>query len=207
MNSLVESLRFISQELPKKGDILNELDGWAGDGDLGVTVSTAASVILGLLPELTDATVAVILRQCGSAVASKAPSTAGTLIAIGMLKAAESATEAQSDATTLARLLEASLLGISEFGGADLGSKTMLDALAPAAAAAVEVAERGGELVDALVAAAAAADTGAKATVTMKPRHGRAGWLAERSVGHEDGGARLIAMLLEAGVQSLSVSE
>jgi dihydroxyacetone kinase-like protein len=204
MNGLLEALRSISEEVRERADELNELDGWAGDGDLGVTVSTAAGVVLGLLPELEEATVQSVLKQCGSAVAREAPSTAGTLIAAGLLRAAQVASDAQGDAVTLARLLEASLAGITELGGAQLGSKTMLDALGPAAKAATEAAARGEGLACALGAAADAADRGAKATVSMQPRHGRAGWLVERSIGHEDGGARLVAMVLAAAARSMS---
>ena len=91
MSALLEVLRSISEELPKRADELNELDSWAGDGDLGVTVSTAAGVVLALLPELGDATVQRVLTQCGMAVAREAPSTAGTLIAAGLLRAAQAA--------------------------------------------------------------------------------------------------------------------
>jgi dihydroxyacetone kinase-like protein len=204
MNGLLEALRSISEEMRERANELNELDGWAGDGDLGVTVSTAAGVILGLLPELEEATTQNVLKQCGTAVAREAPSTAGTLIATGLLRAAQAASDAQGDAATLARLLEASRAGISELGGAQLGSKTMLDALVPAVKAATEAAARGESLAYALGAAADAADVGAKATVSMQPRHGRAGWLAERSIGHEDGGARLVAMVLAAASRSMS---
>jgi dihydroxyacetone kinase len=71
----------------------------------------------------------------------------------------------------------------------------MLDALMPAAAAANEPAAT---TAAALAAAATAADAGAAATTTMTARFGRASWLAERSAGHEDAGARLVAIMLAA---------
>lgn len=203
MSGLLEALRSISEELRKRADELNELDGWAGDGDLGVTVSTAAGVVLGLLPRLGEATVQGVLAQCGMAVAREAPSTAGTLIAAGLLRAAQAASEAKGDAATLARLLEAGQAGIADLGRAEPGSKTMLDALGPATDAASEAATRGESLASAVEAAAAAADMGAKATASMQPRHGRAGWLAQRSIGHEDGGARLVAIVLAAAARSV----
>jgi dihydroxyacetone kinase-like protein len=61
-------------------------------------------------------------------------------------------------------------------------------------------------LEDAIIAAAQAADEGARATAAMQARHGRAGWLVERSAGHEDGGARLIAILLAAAAASMTES-
>lgn len=205
MKGLLEALRSISEEMRERADVLNELDGWAGDGDLGVTIAMAADVILGVLPGLEGATVQDVLKQCGNAVAREAPSTAGTLIATGLLRAGQAAKSVQGQAATLAELLEAARAGIAELGGAQLGSKTMLDALAPAAKAAAEAAARGDGLAGALDAAAEAADMGAKATVSMRPRHGRAGWLPERSVGHEDGGARLVAMMLAAAARSMAI--
>jgi dihydroxyacetone kinase-like protein len=207
MNGLLVALRCVSEEVRDRADELNELDGRAGDGDLGVTVAMAAAVVLGLLPELEGATVETVLNRCGSAVAREAPSTAGTLIAMALLRAGRAAVNgAESDAATLACLLEAARAGIAERGKAERGSKTMLDALAPAAEAAADAADRGESLSRALAAAAEAADAGAKATVSMLPRHGRAGWLPERSIGHEDAGARLVAIILAAAARSLSTA-
>jgi dihydroxyacetone kinase-like protein len=78
----------------------------------------------------------------------------------------------------------------------------MLDALSPAVSAARELARSGGSLSRALEVAAQAADTGATATATMVPRFGRAAWLAERSAGHEDAGARLVAIILDCAARS-----
>lgn len=205
MSDLLEALRSISEQVLEATDELNALDGWAGDGDLGVTVATAASAVLGLLPKLEGATLDSVLMECGRTVAREAPSTAGTLLATGLLSAGQAAKGAQSDATSFATLLEAARAGIAERGQAQLGSKTMLDALAPASKAATVAAARGESLTGALGAAAEAAEEGARATVSMQPRHGRAGWLPERSFGHEDAGARLIAMILVAAVRSMSI--
>ena len=71
-------------------------------------------------------------------------------------------------------------------------------ALVPAAQAATTSAHEGASLLEALDAAAAAADRGAQATRSMVPRLGRAGWLPERSAGHEDAGARMVAIILLA---------
>ena len=207
MNGLLLALRRVSEEVRDSADELNELDGCAGDGDLGVTVARAAAVVLGVLPELEDATVESVLTRCGSAMAREAPSTAGTLIATGLIRAGRAAVNrAGSDAATLACLLEAARAGIAERGKAERGSKTMLDALAPAAEAAAHAADLGESLSHALAAAAEAANAGAKATITMLPRYGRAGWLPERSIGHEDAGARLIAIILAAAARSLSTA-
>jgi dihydroxyacetone kinase-like protein len=78
----------------------------------------------------------------------------------------------------------------------------MLDALAPAAAAVRRVADAKGGVPTAAREAADAADAGAKATATMAAKVGRAGWLADRAAGHEDAGARLLAMAFEAAART-----
>lgn len=185
--------------------ILNELDGQAGDGDLGVTMTTAARTVIELLPTLEAASAADVLHACGAAVAREAPSTSGTLVAMGLLRAARIVAEGRaSSASVLARALEAASVGIAQRGGAEPGSKTMLDALVPAAQAAADAVTGGQNVEEVIMVAAAAADAGARKTSEMLPRHGRAGWLPDRSVGHEDAGARLIAILLAAVAASLA---
>ena len=79
-------------------------------------------------------------------------------------------------------------------GKAQLGERTLLDALHPAIAALNEAAD----LASGLNAAAIAARNGAKATSQMTPRHGRAGWIGERAKGLEDAGANVIATAFES---------
>jgi dihydroxyacetone kinase-like protein len=204
VSRLTEVIVAVAEQIQASADELNRLDGEAGDGDLGITMRTASSIVLGLLPGIEGQPVADGLRACGLALARGVPSTAGTLVATGLLRAAAAAA-ADSDAEEglppaerLATLLEAACAGIAERGNAQVGSKTMLDSLVPAAEAVRRSADAGEPIQTALFQAAAAADEGARATASMRAVHGRAGWLAERSAGHEDAGARLVAIALSA---------
>src|SRR5437763_1166240 len=148
---------------------LNQLDAVAGDGDLGVTVTAAANALLAIQPEvaaLETQDPAAALRRCGSEVARKAPSTCGTLLATGLLRAARAASEpgyaAAPDVARLAVLLAAAQAGIQERGKSAPGDRTLLDALAPAVDA-LRAAEGAG-LPEALRRAAAAAQAGAEET-------------------------------------------
>lgn len=203
MSDLLDGIRLVAEAVDKSSSELNELDAHAGDGDLGVTMSTASRTVLGLLPDLAGKEPAEVLRTCGASIARYAPSTCGTLVATGFLRAARAA-DAGVGPDAAAVLLDAARGGIAERGKAEPGSKTMLDALAPAASAAVDAATRGLDVAAQLRAASAAAEAGARATALMVPRHGRAGWLAERSAGHEDGGARLVAIVLNAAAEATS---
>jgi phosphoenolpyruvate---glycerone phosphotransferase subunit DhaL len=181
---------------------LNELDAHAGDGDLGVTMTTAARIVLDLLPGLEGSSTPDVLKTCGAAIARGAPSTSGTLVATGLLRAGRVSGEGMSSVSLLAASLDAARAGMQERGKAEVGSKTLLDALVPAIEAVRLAGDNGGDMEAALAAAAHAADAGARSTTTMQPRHGRAGWLVERSAGHEDAGARLIAIMFAAAARS-----
>ncbi|MEK7862752.1 MAG: DAK2 domain-containing protein [Chloroflexota bacterium] len=85
---------------------------------------------------------------------------------------------------------------MEERGRAAVGDKTLLDALAPAAEAAGRAASAGASFTQTLAASAEAARAGADATRAMRPKVGRASWMADRSAGHEDAGAHLVALLL-----------
>jgi dihydroxyacetone kinase-like protein len=203
MSAFLTGVVDVVAEVRRRAPDLNVLDGRAGDGDLGVTMSLAADAVTELLPELETEDLAVALRAVGTAMALKAPSTAGTLVATGLLQAARAVgDEPHGDARSAATLLRAASDAIGDRGSAQPGDKTMVDALAPAAEAALDAAERGCDVAATLGEAADAADRGARATTEMTPRHGRAGWLADRSAGHEDGGARLIAIILGAAAAS-----
>jgi dihydroxyacetone kinase-like protein len=200
---LLDGIAATADAVRNSAPLLNELDANAGDGDLGVTMVTAATTVLDLIPGLAGAAPADVFKTCGTAIARAAPSTSGTLVATALLRAGRVVAEDEvATGSTVAKLLSAALTGIQERGKAEVGAKTMLDALAPAADAAASTAAAGSGVDAALSAAADAAEVGARATAGMTARHGRAGWLADRAAGHEDGGARLVAIILAAASAS-----
>jgi dihydroxyacetone kinase-like protein len=101
-----------------------------------------------------------------------------------------------STAAAFVTALEAATNGIAGIGKASEGEKTMLDALFPASRAARGALDAGGDLAAVTAAARDAADAGAAATIPMLATKGRASYLGERSVGHQDPGATSAALLL-----------
>jgi dihydroxyacetone kinase-like protein len=189
----------VAAGLTRSRDLLNRLDAAAGDGDLGVTAARAADALVELAPSLNGLPPGEVLKAVGMALARRAPSTGGTLIAFACLAAGRAAaTDDASDTAALASLLEAGRDEIARRGKVATGDRTMLDAVAPAARAFREAAEAGATVDACVAAAAAAAGEGATSTKAMEPTTGRAGWLADRARGHEDAGARLIAIVFEA---------
>jgi dihydroxyacetone kinase-like protein len=193
----------VATELLDARDELNRLDGVAGDGDLGLTVSNASRALIELAPSLAELAEADAVRRCGTEIARKAPSTVGTLIAFALMAAAKADVDPEAPAAgRVAGYLEAAAASIEQRGQVATGDRTMLDALAPAAEAAKRVATAGGSVTDLAWEAAAAADSGATSTAAMAAKVGRAGWLADRAAGHEDAGARLVAMAFTAAARA-----
>jgi dihydroxyacetone kinase len=184
-------------------DELNRLDAVAGDGDLGLTVTNGVRALIELAPSLGELSEADAIRRCGTEIARKAPSTGGTLIAFALMAAAKATVDADAPAPErVAAYLEAAAASVAQRGQVAAGDRTMLDALGPAAAAARRIGDGGGSIADLARDAAAAADAGATGTSTMAARVGRAGWLADRAAGHEDAGARLVAMAFAAAAKA-----
>jgi dihydroxyacetone kinase len=200
--SLIQS---VAADLLESRDELNRLDAVAGDGDLGLTVSTAARALIELAPTLAELGEADAIRRCGTELARRAPSTGGTLLAFAFMAAAKAAVDPVAPPLErAAAYLEAAARSIAERGRVAPGDRTMLDALRPAADAVRAAADSPTEVAAAASAAAKAADDGARATASMAAKVGRAGWLAERAAGSEDAGARLIAMAAAAAERRLA---
>jgi dihydroxyacetone kinase len=206
MTVLAVALRRIAADVIAAQDELNRLDRAAGDGDLGITMTAAANAITTALAEVGDSAPAgVMLRRCGAEIARRAPSTAGTLLAGAFLRvgaaAEETAHVAERPIEVIARLAAEAQRSIEQRGRARPGDKTMLDAVAPAAASLRSSADAGLAIADALDRAAEAASEGAASTRTMHARVGRAGWLPERSRDQVDAGAYLIALVIASGAR------
>jgi dihydroxyacetone kinase len=206
--SIADVVLAVAGGLTDARDLLNRLDAAAGDGDLGLTAGRAADALVELAPTLDGLPTGEALKAIGMTLARRAPSTGGTLIAFACLAAARvEPADGQTAATAIADRLDAAGDEIARRGKVSPGDRTMLDALAPAAAAFREAAEAGSSVGACLVAAAEAADRGATATIEMDATTGRAGWLADRARGHEDAGARLIAVIVAAAASVAAVTE
>jgi dihydroxyacetone kinase len=198
-------LTAVGHDLLAGRDQLNELDGVAGDGDLGLTVGSIGRVLLDLAPELGTLDPAAALRTLGMAIGQQAPSTFGTLASMGLLGAARSVQggDGATAVAAVARLVAAAGSAIATRGKAARGDKTLLDALGPAADSLASAVAAGDGLAEALAAAAAAAEQGAEATAAMEPRLGRQAWLADRARGHIDPGARAVAMMFASAARAV----
>jgi phosphoenolpyruvate---glycerone phosphotransferase subunit DhaL len=181
-------------------DHLTQLDAAIGDGDHGVNMDRGFAAVTKALGD-QDGSVppGQLLIVAGKTMVSTVGGASGPLWGMAFRRAGRAlGKEPEFDGPALAHALGAAIEGIRELGAAAPGDKTMVDALVPAEAALRSQLESGAELEEALAAAAEAAEEGAQATVPMQARRGRASYLGERSVGHQDPGATSSALIMRA---------
>ena len=181
-------------------DRLTELDSAIGDGDHGNNLKRGfRAVVEALATGGDDLAPGRRLILAGKTLVSKVGGASGPLWGTALRRAGRSLGDAEAlDGPALADALDAALAGIVELGAAQPGDKTMVDALTPATQALRTAVEAGQPLADAVAAAAEAAAEGARSTVPMQARKGRASYLGERSIGHEDPGAASTVLIISA---------
>ena len=197
-------LRTFADEVTDHADELTRLDSEIGDADHGSNMRRGMNAVVGKLDAAPDAAPAALLKSAGMTLVSTVGGASGPLYGTFFLRMGTSAGDrAEFDGAAFAAALRAGLEGVLARGKAQLGDKTMVDALTPAVDALDAALADGASLKDALRAAATAAREGADATVPLVARKGRASYLGERSAGHRDPGATSTTLLLEAAAESL----
>ena len=164
---------------------LNALDAKSGDGDTGSTLAGAARALIGAMERLPLADHTQLCRAIGLELSQTMGGSSGVLLAIFFAAAGDGA----SSGLPIRKALKAGLTRMQEIGGAQIGDRTMVDALAPA----LEALDNG------IANAAAAARKGADHTATIvRAKVGRASYLsAQQLEGHNDPGAEAVARLFE----------
>jgi phosphoenolpyruvate---glycerone phosphotransferase subunit DhaL len=181
---------------------LTELDSAIGDADHGVNLERGMKAVVDLDASAFDSASA-LLKKVGMTLVSTVGGASGPLYGTFFLRvAAALPADGEVTADIVGDALQAGLDGIVQRGKAEVGDKTMVDALAPAVAAFRASVSDG--LAAALAAAARAGAEGRDATVPLVARKGRASYLGERSAGHQDPGATSITMLLDAAATTLT---
>jgi phosphoenolpyruvate---glycerone phosphotransferase subunit DhaL len=199
--SVIAWIEEASAVITAKADHLTQLDAAIGDGDHGVNLARGFRAVREAVASSggDDMPPGHLLILSGKTLVSTVGGASGPLWGTALRRAGRALGEApELDGAGLADALDAALAGVVELGAAESGDKTMVDALRPAAAALRAAVDRGAPLAEALEAAANAAADGARATVPMQARKGRASYLGERSIGHEDPGAASTALIVAA---------
>ncbi|WP_159482291.1 dihydroxyacetone kinase subunit DhaL [Streptomyces caniferus] len=175
--------------LDREADRLTELDSPIGDADHGRNMQRGFAAVVTALEAEPPATPGAVLIAAGRQLISSVGGASGPLYGTLLRRAGKALGEApQVAAEELRSGLAAGVDAVGQLGGSAPGDATMLDALVPGVT----------EMSTSFAAAAEAAEQGAQATVPMQARKGRASYLGERSIGHQDPGATSSALLFAA---------
>jgi dihydroxyacetone kinase-like protein len=191
-------MRQSAQVFHEQRDYLTQLDAPIGDADHGTNMDRGFHAVLTKLPALDGMDIGSILKTVGTTLVSTVGGASGPLYGTAFLRAGiATAGKHELDESDLVEMLQAALEGVRARGKAQPGEKTLLDALTPALDAAREARDRGLGLAQLLRRAAEAAEAGMRATTPMLATKGRASYLGERSIGHQDPGATSCWLLLK----------
>ena len=178
----------------READRLTALDSAIGDADHGSNMQRGFTAVVTALEKETPDTPGAVLTLVGRLLISTVGGASGPLYGTLLRRTGKALGDAaEVSEGQLAEALRAGVDGVMALGKATPGDKTMIDALVPAVDA----------LGDGFAAARSAAEEGAVATIPLQARKGRASYLGERSVGHQDPGATTVALLMTAATRAL----
>lgn len=187
---LASLLDNISNVIYNQRDHLTELDAAIGDGDHGHNMAKGFQAVQAKVLANPDPDLGKMLQQVGMTLISTVGGASGPLYGTAFLRMGGQLVGKQEVALAdLPHLLDAAIGGIQQRGKAVRGEKTMLDALIPAKEALEEALAAGKPAAEVLTAATAAAEAGVEFTKTIRATKGRASYLGDRSIGHQDPGA------------------
>jgi dihydroxyacetone kinase-like protein len=203
-DQIVRWLEVSAAVLEENKDYLTQLDSAIGDADHGTNMARGFRKVMEKLPTVTDKDIGSILKTTGMTLISSVGGASGPLYGTFFMRGgmAMAAKEELNDEDLL-KLLDSGVEGIVQRGRAQLEDKTMIDAWYPALDALREAMANGSNTIEALKASVAGAEAGMKATIPLQAKKGRASYLGERSIGHQDPGATSSYLMLNALLETL----
>jgi len=192
-------MREIETSVRAERDHLVQLDAAIGDGDHGINLTRGFEAVVQALAADGGSPPGRLLILAGKTLVSTVGGASGPLWGSALRSGGRVLGDQPSfEGPQLVEVLAAALASVKDLGTAALGDKTMVDALEPAVVTLRARVEAGEPLPRALDEAAAAAEAGMRATIPLQARKGRASYLGERSVGHQDPGATSTALIMRA---------
>ena len=195
MAAIIEGM---AKKIEAEKEYLTELDNEIGDGDHGINLARGFEAVEKKLPSLAGGDIGVLFKGVGMQLVSTVGGASGPLYGTAFMKAGMACKGlTEIDGPAFVKAMEAAVDGIKMRGKATEGEKTMLDALCPALKVMQDDVAAGKSLKEALQDAAQAAEKGVEYTKTIIATKGRASYLGERSLGHQDPGATSSLYLLQ----------
>jgi dihydroxyacetone kinase-like protein len=186
-------------------DQLTRLDSAIGDGDHGVNMTRGTAAAAEAAFGAGETTFGGLAQTIGMTLISTLGGASGPLYGTFFLRFGAGLGDAEElDAVGVVDAFARGLAGLRTRGKSIAGDKTMIDALTPAVQAMREQTDAGAGLAAVLASGAEAAQAGRDATIPMLARKGRASYLGERSIGHQDPGATSMALLLAAAADAVT---
>lgn len=199
LNNAESVVKVLIKTILEHEQYFSELDGVVGDGDFGYSIARGFEKVEQQWELLDHARPGAFLKQIAGVIIGSVGGVSGTIWGTAFLRAGTSLGDSpEITPPRLVAMLRAAIEGIKQRGHADLGDKTLLDALVPAVDRLEQALAAGRTSAQALAEAAAAARSSAEATRGMIAKKGRAAYTAERSIGTLDAGAVAVAVLFEA---------
>ncbi|WP_420643563.1 dihydroxyacetone kinase subunit DhaL [Candidatus Leptofilum sp.] len=203
-DQIVRWLEKTAAVLHENKSYLTELDSAIGDADHGTNMDRGFKKVMEKLPTVSDKDIGNILKTTGMTLISSVGGASGPLYGTFFMRSGMAmASKEELSNEDLFKLLEAGVEGVLQRGRPNLEDKTMYDAWAPAMEAMQNALSSGEETVAILETAVAAAEQGMKNTIPLQARKGRASYLGERSIGHQDPGATSSYLMLNALLETI----
>ena len=204
IGDLDRMIRSAADKIRANRDELSKMDSAIGDGDHGTTIARAMGIAEKVMDESEKSDLKGLLKEVGWGVMGVDGGATGPLLGSFLMGLGKGLGEQETiDCPTLAAMFEDGLAGVRRQSKAQIGDKTMMDALLPAVHAMRQAADKGKSIKEALKKAAEAAENGATSTKEFRARFGRAKNLGDRTIGFQDPGATSIALILQGFVESL----
>ena len=195
VNKVLEAIRDTVKE---NKELLTKLDAAIGDADHGINLNRGFDAVVTKIKDAPEEDISSLLKKVGMTLLSTVGGASGPLYGTAFMKAAGPMKDKEEITTDIAiEMLKEAIDGIKSRGKAVRGEKTMLDSMEPAYDAMVKGKEEGKSLKECLEDACVAAREGIEFTKTIIATKGRASYLGERSLGHQDPGATSSTLILE----------
>lgn len=197
-NKVLETIKAIGDKIDAEKDYLTELDNIIGDGDHGINMARGFQMVESKLPSLEGKDIGTILKTVGMTLVSTVGGSSGPLYGTAFMKAGMAmAGKMDLDLEDFLSCLDVAIEGVKMRGKSTQGEKTMLDAMIPALDAMRAATENSSDPKTVLAAGIEAAKAGVEYTKTIIATKGRASYIGERSLGHQDPGATSFTDILE----------
>lgn len=195
---VMDIIRSISSKMEEQKEYLTELDQPIGDSDHGINMARGFAAVEQKLDGMASNDVGAVLKAVGMALVSSVGGASGPLYGSAYMKAgAAAAGKSEIGISDFLLMLKEAAEAVSSRGKSQAGEATMLDAILPSLKAMEEALQAGKDAKTVLEAGTAAAWKGAESTKDMIATKGRASYVGERGLGHQDPGATSYAYMLQ----------